>query len=39
LEEGEKYLFVNLEEEAWRRVETKSKIVEEEFKKRISQQY
>ena len=39
LEEGEKYLFVNLEEEAWRRVETKSKIVEEEFEKRISQQY
>ena len=39
LEEGEKYLFVNLEEEAWRRVETKSETVKEEFKKRIPQQY
>ena len=39
LEEGEKYLVVNLKEEAWRRVEIKSETVEEEFKKRIPQQY
>ena len=39
LEEGEKYLFVNLEEKAWRRVETKSETVEKEFEKRIPQQY
>ena len=39
MEEGEKYLFVNLKEEAWRKVETKSETVEEEFEKRIPQQY
>jgi len=39
LEEGEKFLFINLEEKVWRRVEIRSKTVEEEFKKRIPQQY
>jgi len=34
LEEKEKYLFVNLEEETWKRVETKSKTVEEKFEKK-----
>jgi len=39
LEEEEKYLFVNLEEEAWKIVETKSKTMEEKFEKKIPQQY